>query len=81
MCKPVSPLVQDEIAHLFCKAEHISTVHYRYMANRPANETKNIVAKGYFVTDLAINYTKKRWEAGLAIQNLFDVKWKETGCI
>ena len=26
----------------------------------------------------AINYTRKRWEAGIAIQNLFDVKWKET---
>ncbi len=26
----------------------------------------------------AINYTRKRWEAGIAILNLFDVKWKET---
>ena len=38
----------------------------------------SIVAKGYFVVDAAINYSKKKWEAGLAIQNLFDVKWKET---
>ncbi len=48
------------------------------MECRPANEDNSVVAKGYFVADAAINYTKKRWEAGLAIQNLFDTKWKET---
>ena len=36
------------------------------------------IAKGYFIADAAINYTKKKWEAGLAIQNLFNTKWKET---
>lgn len=54
------------------------SLRYRFMAARPANEDNSVVAKGYFVTDAAINYTKKRWEAGLAIQNLFDTKWKET---
>jgi hypothetical protein len=54
------------------------SLRYRFIGDRPANEDNSVVAKGYFVTDAAINYTKKRWEAGLAIQNLFDVKWKET---
>ncbi|MES2431898.1 MAG: TonB-dependent receptor plug domain-containing protein [Bacteroidota bacterium] len=54
------------------------SLRYRYMADRAANETYSVIAKGYFVTDAAINYTKKKWEAGLAIQNLFNVKWKET---
>ena len=54
------------------------SLRYRYMANRPANEDNSVVAKGYFVTDAALNYTGNRWEAGLAIQNLFNVKWKET---
>ncbi|CAN5219112.1 TonB-dependent receptor [soil metagenome] len=54
------------------------SLRYRYMADRPANEDNSVIAKGYFVTDAAINYTQKKWEAGLAIQNLFDVKWKET---
>ncbi len=48
------------------------------MDDRPANEDRSVIAEGYFVTDAGINYTKKRWEAGLAIQNLFDTKWKET---
>ncbi|MGZ8538248.1 MAG: TonB-dependent receptor [Flavisolibacter sp.] len=54
------------------------SLRYRLMGDRPANEDNSVVAKGYFVTDAAVNYTKKKWEAGIAIQNLFDVKWKET---
>lgn len=54
------------------------SLRYRYMAHRPANEDNSVVAKGYFVTDAALNYSKKNWEAGLSVQNLFDVKWKET---
>lgn len=54
------------------------SLRYRYMANRPANETNTVIAKGYFVTDAAINYAAKKWEAGIAIQNLFNTRWKET---
>jgi hypothetical protein len=54
------------------------SLRYRYMGDRPANEDNSVVAEGYFVADAAINYTKKGWEAGIAIQNLFNTKWKET---
>ena len=54
------------------------SLRYGFMGDRPANEDNSVVAKGYFVTDAAINYTQKSWEAGIAIQNLFDTKWKET---
>lgn len=54
------------------------SLRYRYMCDRPANEDNTVVAKGYFVTDAAINYTMKKWEAGFTVQNLFDTKWKET---
>ena len=50
---------------------------YRYMKNRPANEDNSLVAKGYFVTDLAANYTQKKYEVGIEIQNLFNTKWRE----
>lgn len=30
MCKPVLPLIQDELAHIFLKAEHIATVHHHH---------------------------------------------------
>jgi outer membrane receptor protein involved in Fe transport len=48
------------------------------MADRPANETNTVVAKGYFIVDAAVNYSTKKWEMGLSIQNLLDRKWKET---
>ena len=54
------------------------SLRYRYMADRPANEDNSVVAKGYFVNDLQINYTKGHYNLGLSIQNLFDVRWKET---
>ncbi|MBX9783114.1 MAG: hypothetical protein K2X48_07460 [Chitinophagaceae bacterium] len=34
-------------------------------------------AEGYFVSDLAINYTKRKYEIGLAVENLFNTKWNE----
>ena len=54
------------------------SLRYRFMGDRPANEDNSVVAKGYFVTDAFINYNKKKYEIGLAVQNIFDVKWKET---
>jgi len=54
------------------------SLHYRFIGDRPANIDNSIEAKGYFVTDGAINFSNKNWQVGLAIQNLFDVKWKET---
>ena len=54
------------------------SLRYRYMANRAANEDNTVIAKGYFVNDLQMNYTKGRYNVGISIQNLFDVRWKET---
>jgi outer membrane cobalamin receptor len=50
---------------------------YRYMHNRPGNNTNTLVADGYYVTDLKVNYTQKRYEVGLSIENLFNTKWNE----
>jgi hypothetical protein len=30
LCKPIFPLVQDELAHIFWKAEHLATVHHHH---------------------------------------------------
>ena len=51
---------------------------YRWMGDRPANEDKSVVAKGYFVADARINYSTSKWDVGLLVQNLFNTKWKET---
>ena len=41
-------------------------------------KTTVLLQKDTLLRTLAINYTKKKWEAGIAIQNLFNTKWKET---
>jgi hypothetical protein len=53
-------------------------ISYRYMHDRPANADYSLVAKGYFLTDLTANYTKKNYEIGLSIENLFNATWDET---
>jgi outer membrane receptor protein involved in Fe transport len=55
-----------------------ASLRYRYMADRPANEDNSVVAKGYFITDAVVSYTRSKFEIGMAAQNLFNVRWKET---
>lgn len=52
-------------------------ISYRYMHKRPGNENYTLTADGYYVTDLKVNYTQKRYEFGLSIENLFNTKWNE----
>ncbi|GAB4000848.1 TonB-dependent receptor [Spirosoma daeguense] len=54
------------------------SIRYRYLANRPANEDNSIVAQGYFVTDLQLNYARRSYSVGLSVQNLLNTRWKET---
>ncbi|MEP7108820.1 MAG: TonB-dependent receptor [Ferruginibacter sp.] len=53
------------------------SVTYRYISSRPANEDNSIVAKGYTLLDGSINYTKSKYEIGLALENIFNIKWNE----
>jgi len=54
------------------------SLRYRYMGNRPANEDNSTIAKGYFVTDALLNYSLGKWEVSATVQNLFNIRWKET---
>lgn len=53
-------------------------LQYRYINDRPANEDNSIVAEGYLITDLNINYKIKDITLGIAIENILDVAWNET---
>lgn len=53
-------------------------LRYRYMGDRPANEGYSLTAKGYFVADFVLNYTTRKFEIGVTINNLFNTRWKET---
>jgi hypothetical protein len=53
-------------------------ISYRYLHDRPANEDYSLVAKGYFLTDLTANYTQKKYEIGISVENLFNQVWYES---
>lgn len=53
-------------------------ISYRYMHNRPANADNTLTAIGYWVSDLTLNYTRKKYELGLAVENLFNTTWNES---
>lgn len=54
------------------------SLRYRYLGDRPANADYSLTARGYFINDLVWNYTQPKYEIGLTINNLFNVRWKET---
>ncbi|MES1219670.1 MAG: TonB-dependent receptor, partial [Bacteroidota bacterium] len=54
------------------------SISTRYLGNRPANEDGSIVAKGYCITDVNLNYQWKNFGAGVIMNNIFNIKWKET---
>ena len=76
---PLAPKFTSTGGFTFRKATGFNgSFRYRYMGDRPANEDNSVTAKGYFICDAALNYTKKKWEAGISIQNIFNTRWKET---
>jgi outer membrane receptor protein involved in Fe transport len=53
-------------------------ISYRYLHDRPANADYSLTALGYFLTDLTANYTRKKYEIGLSVENLFNRQWYES---
>lgn len=50
----------------------------RYMADRPANEDNSIIASGFAVSDISLNYQIKKFTIGFTLENVFDTEWEET---
>ncbi|CAM4415566.1 TonB-dependent receptor [Zobellia nedashkovskayae] len=76
---PLAPDLTSSAGLSFIDVKNFSGgINYKYVKNRPANEDNSIVAEGYFVTDLNLNYSIKNWTLGVIIENLFDTEWNET---
>ena len=75
---PLAPTFTS-VGGLYYKAQQgfNGAINYRYIKNRPANEDNSIVAKGYFLLDAAVNFTRPKYEIGLAFENIFNIKWNE----
>ena len=54
-----------------------SSLSYRYIKDRPANEDNSIVAEGYFIMDANANYTFKNITLGVSVENLLNQEWNE----
>jgi hypothetical protein len=54
------------------------SLRYRCVGDRPGNEDYSLTAKGYFIMDAIVNYTRPRYEIGLVVNNVFNTRWKET---
>lgn len=52
--------------------------HYRYLKSRPANDDNSIVAKGYMVSDINLNYEYGNVTFGISAENVFNTAWNET---
>lgn len=54
-----------------------SSLRYRYMSDRPADEINLVQALGYLIFDINLNYTYYKWTFGVAVENLLNSDWNE----
>lgn len=75
---PLAPVMTSTGGLFYKKKEGFNgSISYRYIKDRPANEDNSIIAKGYCLLDASVNYTKPGYEIGIAMENIFNIKWNE----
>lgn len=76
---PLAPVfTSDGKIQLNFKKGIFTTLSYRYMADRAANEDRSVLAKGYFVNDFTVGYQRKSVVITAIVNNVFNVEWNET---
>lgn len=74
---PLAPVLTST-GGLTAKIKNLElSLRYRYMKDRPANESNTIIAHGYRVLDLTANYKIKKYKMGISIENVLNTKWNE----
>lgn len=54
-----------------------ASLRYRHIDSRPAQEDNAIRARGYFLLDAVVSYTRPRFQLGATAENLANVAWNE----
>ena len=54
-----------------------ASLRYRHIDSRPAQEDNAIRARGYFLLDAVVSYTRPRFQLGASAENLLNVQWNE----
>ena len=76
---PLAPVWTSSAGITYSSKKGVNgSFRYRFVGDRAANEDYSLTAKGYFITDAVLNYTREKYEIGLVINNAFNTKWKET---
>ena len=76
---PLAPvLTSDGKVMLNFKNGLFSSLSYRFLSDRAANEDNSIQAKGYVVNDCTIGLQRNKFVLSLIVNNVFNVKWNET---
>jgi hypothetical protein len=75
---PLAPSFTASGSLIFKQQKGINaSLNYRTIANRAANEDNSIIAKGYFLADANISYSKNQFEFGFSVENIFNSTWNE----
>lgn len=53
------------------------SARYRFMGQRPANETNTVQAQGYFIIDLITAFKLQQFEFSLSAENITNRNWRE----
>ncbi|QIX61058.1 TonB-dependent receptor [Hymenobacter sp. BT18] len=53
------------------------SLRYRHLNDRAANETNSVRARGYFLLDAVLSYTRPRFQVGASAENLLNVAWNQ----
>ncbi|NVO83736.1 TonB-dependent receptor [Hymenobacter terrestris] len=54
-----------------------ASLRYRHIDSRAANEDNSVQARGYFLLDAVLSYTKSRFQVGASVENLLNVEWNQ----
>lgn len=53
------------------------SLRYRFINNRPANETNTVTAEGYLLVDMTTAYRFRKFDFTLSVENLLNRDWRE----
>lgn len=59
------------------KNRFTGSVRYRFISDRPANESNSVRVNGYMITDITTSYTIRKFEFTISVENIFNTEWRE----
>jgi outer membrane receptor protein involved in Fe transport len=74
---PLAPTLTSTAGLSFRKKRWNTTLRYRHISDRPANEANTVKALGYTVVDALVQYQWKKYRVGMSIENLLNTEWNE----